>query len=292
MGVDDPRQARLLLFGDDHCEIDISGAHYELARRFCAQAGVHASLRPIHLVRDWLRTVLMPTDSQAVPDDFDALIKRWPLVVINSDSPQEALAFLPRQLPYLLGHLPPELMRFAYELHAASRYVMHHPPSWCPVRALDRSRAAPFRFYETLEQQLAWAAYNFLQPLVGFRSVIWLHDGFWAAPCPSEEHFTQLHRFLCDRYSLSPHDPPLFRCESLRPKSEAFKRELVALSVSFHKRCKLTAGTPCQHPLPPHAALRRKRTYQADGIQAQRLLEERLAKRARIVSSAKRRRLN
>ena len=28
-----PRQARLLLFGDDHCEIDISGAHYELTRR-------------------------------------------------------------------------------------------------------------------------------------------------------------------------------------------------------------------------------------------------------------------
>ena len=113
----------------------------------------------------------MPTESQAIPDDFDAFIKRWPLIVINSDSPQEALAFLPRQLPYLLGHLPPELTRFAYELHAASRYVTHRPPSWCPVRVLDRSRAAPFRFYETLEQQLAWAAYNFLQPLVGFRSV-------------------------------------------------------------------------------------------------------------------------
>ena len=80
--------------------------------------------------------------------DFDVLIKRWPFVVINSDSPQEALTFLSRQLPCLPDHLPPDLTRFAYELHAASRYVMHHPPSWCPVRVLDRSRAAPFRFYE------------------------------------------------------------------------------------------------------------------------------------------------
>ena len=42
-----PRQFRLLLFGHSHCEIDISGAHYELTRRCCAQAGVHGSLPPI-----------------------------------------------------------------------------------------------------------------------------------------------------------------------------------------------------------------------------------------------------
>ena len=37
-------------------------------------------------------------------------------------------------------------------------------------------------------------------------------------------------------------------------------------------------------------ATARKRTYQADSIHAQQLLEEQLAKRARVVSSAKRRR--
>ena len=286
-----PRRARLLLFGNSHCEIDISGAHYELARRYCAQAGAHVSLRPIHCIRDWLRIMLMPPENQGLPGDFEVLIKRWPLVVINSDSPQEPLTFLSRQLPHLPGHLPADLTRFAYELHAASRYVMHHPPPWCPARVCDRSRAAPFRFYETLEQHLAWAAYNFLQPLVGFHSVIWLHDGFWAAPCPTEEHITELHYFLSDRYSLSPQDPPLFRCESLRHKSEALQSELVALPVPLHKRRKLTASTPGKHPLPPQAAFRRKRTYQADSVQAQQLLEERLSKRARVVSSAKRRRL-
>ena len=102
-----PRRARLLLFGNSHCEVDISGAHYELARRYCAQAGAHVSLLPIHRIRDWLRVVLIPPENQASPDDFEGLIKRWPLVVINSDSPQEALAFLSRQLPYLPGTYHP-----------------------------------------------------------------------------------------------------------------------------------------------------------------------------------------
>ena len=150
----------------------------------------------------------MPPDQQALPDDFEGLIKRWPLVVINSDTPQEALAFLSRQLPHLPNHQPPDLTRFAHELHAASRYVMNSPPAWCPARERDRSRAAPFRFYETLEQHLTWAAYSFLQPLVGFHSAIWLHDGFWVAPCPTEEHIRALHCYLTDRYGLSPHDPP------------------------------------------------------------------------------------
>ena len=68
----------------------------------------------------------MPPDQQTLPDDFEELIKRWPLVVINSDTPQEALAFLSKQLPHLPNHLPPDLTRFAHELHAASRYVMGH----------------------------------------------------------------------------------------------------------------------------------------------------------------------
>lgn len=166
----------------NHYELDISGAHYELARRFCALAGVHRSLRPILLTREWVRAALTPPEG---PDDalaLDALIKRWPLIVINSDTPQEAVAYIQRQLPYLRDNLPAELMRFAYELHAASRYVMNHPPGWCLARATERSRAAPFRFFELLEQQLTWAAYTFLQALVGFHSVIWLRDGFLGAP--------------------------------------------------------------------------------------------------------------
>ena len=125
-----PRQVRLLLFGHSHCAIDISGAHYELTRRCCAQAGVHGSLPPIREIREWLRAVLTPPEQQASPGDLDGLIKKWPLVVINSDSPRRALAYVSRQLPYLAHPPPAELTRFAHELHAASRFIMHNPPAW------------------------------------------------------------------------------------------------------------------------------------------------------------------
>ena len=49
-----PRKVRLLLFGADHYEVDISGAHYELTRRCCATSGVHLSLPPVQTARDFL----------------------------------------------------------------------------------------------------------------------------------------------------------------------------------------------------------------------------------------------
>ena len=286
-----PRQIRLLLFGHTHCEIDISGAHYELTRRCCAQAGVHSSLLPVQKVREWLQVVLAPPDQLTCPVYLEGLIKKWPLVVINSASPREALAFLSRQLPYLIHSHLPELTRFAFELHAASRFVMNNPPTWCSGRECDRSRAAPFRLFETLEQHLTWAAYSYLQPLVGFHSTIWLHDGFWAGPCPTEEHLTALHRYLIDRYRLSSSDPPLFRCELLRPKHEALLQELAVLSAPSSKRRKLQGSSVVRHPLPPRTEFRLKRLYKADNVQAQIELEERLAKRARTWNTSKRQRL-
>ena len=189
-----PRKVRLLLFGHNHCEIDISGAHYELVRRCCAQTGAHGSLPPIQATREWLKAVLTPPDPQALSDTYEGLVKKWPLVIINSDTPQEALAFLSRQLPHLAQPLPPEIIRFALELHAASRYVINRPPTWCPARERDRSRAAPFRFFETLEQHLTWAAYSFLQPIIGFHSAIWLHDGLRAPQRSISQHYTAILR--------------------------------------------------------------------------------------------------
>ena len=162
------------------------GAHYELTRRYCAAAGVHLSLQPVRVVREWLRSTFDVPETADDPTLIDTLVKRWPLVIINSSTPQEAVTYMQRQLLHLRNHLPAQLVRFAHELHAASRYVIDNPPDWCPQRTIERNRATPFRFYEHLEQHLTWAAYAYLQPLVGFRSVIWLHDGFWASPGPTE----------------------------------------------------------------------------------------------------------
>ena len=93
-----------------------------------------------------------------------------------------------------------------------------------------------------MEQHVTWTAYRYLQPLVGFHSAIWLHDGFWVAPCPTEEHLTALHHHLVGRFGFSPHDPPLFRCEQLRQRHETLLNELSALPASSPKRRRVTAS--------------------------------------------------
>ena len=212
-----PRKARLLLFGEDHYEVDISGAHYELTRRCCATSGVHLTLPPVQTARDWLREQVCTPVIGGDPALHVTLVKTWPLVIIDSGTPQEAVSHLQRQLPHLGDQQLVRATRFAHELHAASRFVMDNSPTWGTVRASERSRADPFRFFKQLEQQqLTWAAYNFLQPILGFRSVIWLHDGFWVSPGPTEAHLTSLHSFLCRQYCFSLADPPLFRSEQLR----------------------------------------------------------------------------
>ena len=112
----------------------------------------------------------------------------------------------------------------------------------------------------------------------------------WASPCPTEEHLTELHRFLADRYQFSAHDPPLFRCELLRRKHEELLCELSALPLPTPTRRKRQSNPLAKHSLPPQTVFRLKRVYQADKVQAQVALEERLAKRARSGNTAKRQR--
>lgn len=283
-----PRKVRLLLFGEDHYEIDISGAHYELTRRCCAASGVHLALPPVQITRKWLREKLGTSPIHEDPAQLSAFVKTWPLVIINNSAPQEAISFLQRQFPHLGSQQLMQLTRFAHELHAASRHVIDNPPTWCPERTSERNRADPFRFFEHLEQQLTWAAYNFLQPILGFRSVIWLHDGFWVHPGPTEDHLTSLHIFLCQEFCFSPTDPPLFRSEQLLAKRTDLLAELAGQVTSPSG---VLGGVAGPMALPPQLIVRRKRTYQVASNQEQLCLEERLNKRARVVTDAKKRRL-
>ena len=71
-----PRQVRLLLFGNSHCKIDSSGAHYELMRRQCKAAAVHLGLPPVAQVREYLREAL---STHIAEGSVEALVKTWPL---------------------------------------------------------------------------------------------------------------------------------------------------------------------------------------------------------------------
>ena len=274
-----PRQVRLLLFGNSHWEIDISGAHYELMRRQCRAAEVHLSLLPITQMRSYLTRALR---AQIAETDISLLVKTWPLVIINSAAPQEAIEYLNKRIQMEPSH---HLVSFAREVFAASRYAMHHPPSWCPSGPERTGRGAPFHYFEVLEQQVAWAAYSFLQPRVGFVSAIWLHDGFWVAPRPENGMLEALNNHLCQTFGFDPTEPPLMRCDSLQPKFA----QLLSESASAAPVIGSHSHASSQGPLPEVVRIHRKRTFTGARPTQQEALEQRLAKRIKA-QPAKRRR--
>lgn len=131
-------------------------------------------------------------------------------------------------------------------------------------------------------------AYSFLQTTVGFRSAIWLHDGFWIAPCPGDDALSVLHLHLSKELGFAADEPPLMRCDPLWGK-----RDQLLAQQSTHVQCTrpAIAGTETLHPLPPVVRIRRKRLFQAAQVEQQIALEQRLTKRARGGDTAKRRRL-
>ena len=274
-----PRQARLLLFGNSHWEIDISGAHYELMRRQCRAAEVHLSLLPITQMRSYLTRALR---AQIAETDISLLVKTWPLVIINSATPQEAIEYLHKRIQMEPSH---HLVSFAREVFAASRYAMHHPPSWCPSGPERTGRGAPFHYFEVLEQQVTWAAYSFLQPRVGFVSAIWLHDGFWVAPRPENDTLEALNTHLCQTFGFDPTEPPLMRCDSLRPKFAQLLSEYASAAPVIGSHSHASS----QGPLPEVVRIHRKRTFTGAHPTQQEALEQRLAKRIKA-QHAKRRR--
>ena len=275
-----PRQVRLLLFGNSHWEMDISGAHYELMRRQCKTAEVHLALLPIAQVRSYLRGALR---AHIAEDEIGPLVKTWPLIIINSATPQEAIEYLKKRIQTELSH---HLVSFAREVFAASRYAMHHPPSWCPTGPERTGRGAPFHYFEVLEQQVTWAAYCFLQPRVGFASAIWLHDGFWVAPRPENESLTALHTHLCQTFGFDPAEPPLMRCDSLQPKLAQLLSECTSAAPVIGSHSYASS----QRPLPAVVRIHRKCTFTGAHPEQQEALEQRLMKRIKV-QNAKRRRI-
>ena len=274
-----PRQVRLLLFGNSHWEIDISGAHYELMRRQCRAAEVHLALLPIAQMRSYLTRAL---SAQIAENDMSLLVKTWPLVIINSATPQEAIEYLKKRIQTEPSH---HLVSFAREVFAASRYAMHHPPSWCPSGPERTGRGAPFHYFEVLEQQVTLAAYSFLQPRVGFVSAIWLHDGFWVAPRPENDTLEALNTHLCQTFGFDPAEPPLMRCDSLQPKFAQLLSECASAAPVIGSHSHASS----QGPLPDVVRIHRKRTFTGAHPEQQEALEQRLAKRIKA-QHAKRRR--
>ena len=75
-----PKDLRLLLFGDTHWEVDISGAHYELIR-----IGSNSQTLPcIRMLREWLFESFSSMDENGGQAEVQRNVKCFPILVINA----------------------------------------------------------------------------------------------------------------------------------------------------------------------------------------------------------------
>ena len=200
-----PRSLRLVLFASTHSEIDMWGAHYEIVRRF----GPPNDLNHVTQIREWLFQTLAPLAGAILTPDF---CKLWPLVVINSQTPRAALSYLEWQLQCT----PPlPITRFANTLHSLAQTLAAAPPEWLPPRNHNNPKGRIFHVCEHIEYKLTMAMLTHLQQQHTFQSCVWLHDGFWLAPPPTDDQLQASNQHIIDTYGLSQTEPPLFRCSPL-----------------------------------------------------------------------------
>ena len=252
-----PKPLRMLLFGTTHAEIDITGAHYEIVRRFSRTA----DLLPIMALRQWLHQQL---DLLITNNQQDFLIKRWPLVIINSTDVDAAIRYLQLQLT---APIPHSVWSFAIVLHKISKAFTQRMLNEHGHGLESKPQSACFRVCEVLERKLTETFLQQLQRLYTFSSIIWLHDGIWVAPPPAPTSIEATNDHVCRSFNIDTM-PPLFRLTKLQPSIPG--EDQIAPTTKFDSR---------PHPLGGTAV--KKRTLVADSATAQKFdrQQERLQKR-------------
>ena len=195
-----PRALSVMLFGSTHAELDMTGAHYEIICRIAKSV----DLLPIQELRNWLSSHIAATVHNI---DCEVLIKRWPLVIINSNGLQTAVSFLQRHLTVPVNSA---LYSFAATLHQLTHAVISCPPAWFPASPSIKPQGKAFRFCEIAERVLTFALLQHLQQQHPHNSIVWLHDGFWITPPPSPSLIASLSKEISTDFDIVA-TPPLFR---------------------------------------------------------------------------------
>ena len=200
-----PRKLRLVMYGDTHKEVDMSGAHYELTRALCESQ----SLPTICVLRDWLKKLWAPRLACDTNDDVGRAVKLFPIRVINSGA-TSALNYL-----HLLGlDTPAWVSAFAFDLEAARRVTTSHLLH--TIRPDVAFRNQSFFAAEAIEGIVMQLFLLEVRKRCYTPSIIWLHDGFWIDKHIEDEVF-----FVADRhvkallFPLSESCPPLFHVTDL-----------------------------------------------------------------------------
>ena len=165
-----PRQLRLLIYGETHKEVDISGAHYELTRLLCKSQ----SLPPISALREKLRHLWASRLSNDAGGEVGRAIKLFPIRVINSG----AVAAL-NHLHLLCLDTPPWVSAFAFDLDAARKVTTEHLLQSLRLGLDVAFRNRSFFAMEAIESIVMQLFLLEVRKRCFAPSIIWLHDGFW-----------------------------------------------------------------------------------------------------------------
>ena len=259
-----PKEARLLLFGPTHAEIDLRGAFYELTRRlgmrFLPQ---HMPLPPIGELR---ATLARDPYIQAVEEVSVGTIKKLPLMVINSsvETVYQYLRTIREGSPAASvdGTLR-ELLALSQTL--ATQLLPYYRPN-CPSGSNDRA----FRLLEYFEARIVHDTIDSITRRHPTHSVVWLHDGFLISPPPKEELLRKVEADVLKRHEVF-FEEPWFRISSMREEFDNRRSLLEGIASApllaltrrkpFANQSKSTTlqGKP-QVPMSPLEALGKLRT--------------------------------
>ena len=241
-----PRAARLLLFGRNHCEIDLKGSFYELVRRLGLL--FVPDLVPLPTIDELRAQLARDPCIQKVEAIYPDTIKQLPLRIINSsldatyrylrslvdDSPSASVSAILRQLWSLSATLTTQLLpRFRPEFNA------NHNDS-------------AFRLLEYFEAIIVEDTIHALIARHPTQSLVWLHDGFLVAPPPPEQMVRQIEKEVLSKHQLF-FGQPWFKVTSLAAARNAYVETLKHTASS--QALSLTRRTP-------HNCQRKQRTAQ------------------------------
>ena len=202
-----PRQLRLLIYGDTHKEVDMSGAHYELTRALCKSQ----SLPSIGVLRDWLKILWTPRLACDANGEIGRAIKLFPIRVINCGA-TSALNYL-----LLLGlDTPAWVSAFAFDLDAARKVTTSHLLQTIRPSLDVAFPNQSFFAAEAIEGIVMQLFLLEVRKRCYAPSIIWLHDGFWIDKHIDNEVFFAAERHIKTLlFPMSDASSPLFHVTDL-----------------------------------------------------------------------------
>ena len=261
-----PRAARLLLFGQNHCEIDLKGSFYELVRRLGLRFA--PDLVPLPTIDEFRAQLARDPYIQQVEAICPDTIKQLPLRIINS-----SLATTYRFLSSLVDDSPSaNVSAILCQLESLSTTLTTQLlPRFRPGFLVNHNDSA-FRLLEHFEATIVEDTIRALIARHPTQSLVWLHDGFLVAPPPPEQMLRQIEKEVLSNHQLYS-GQTWFKVTSLSTAREAYVDTLKhtasshALSLTrrvphnSQRKHRSAQGSPhiCATPLEALAKLRARR---------------------------------